>query len=167
MPRNKLPQARAKRIVAKTVRRIGRLLGVIIVRQAGGIVYRFDKRDRLQVLLITSRRSRKRWVLPKGTIKRGEASSDAALREVREESGVRGKLGARVATVRFANRRESGTIEYFLIKFRSADAEPGEPRDLIWCSLKDALETVTNPSARRALVAAGPLLAEVVRSAKG
>ncbi len=165
MPQNKLPKPRAKRVVRRVARRVGQLLGVLVVRQAGGIVYRFDKRGRLQVLLVTSRRSRKRWVLPKGTIKRGETSADAALREVREESGVRGRLGERVTTVRFANRHQAGTVEYFLIKLRSLDRAISEPRDIAWCSIKDALETVTNPSARRALIAAGPLLAGVAKKA--
>jgi 8-oxo-dGTP pyrophosphatase MutT (NUDIX family) len=164
MPRNKLPKPGVKRAVRRTAQRIGRMLGLVGVRQAGGVVYRIDKRGRLQVLLVTSRRSRKRWVLPKGTIKRGETADDAALREVREESGVRGKIGAHVATVRFTNRRERVVVDYFLIRFRSSDRDVSEPRDVAWCSVKKAVAKLTNPSARRALVAAGPILAELAKT---
>src|SRR5437773_10615047 len=57
---------------------------------AGGLV--FD--DEGRVLLIRARdlRNRPVWTLPKGTLISGETSADAALREVREETGWRCEL---------------------------------------------------------------------------
>src|SRR5256886_16836471 len=57
---------------------------------AGGLVFDEDGR----VLLIRARdlRNRPVWTLPKGTLISGETSADAALREVREETGWRCEL---------------------------------------------------------------------------
>ncbi|OQV22913.1 putative Diphosphoinositol polyphosphate phosphohydrolase 1 [Hypsibius exemplaris] len=46
----------------------------------------------LEVLLVSSSRSRERWVVPGGGIEPNESPSEAAQREVREEAGVRGQV---------------------------------------------------------------------------
>src|SRR5262245_10785880 len=57
---------------------------------AGGLV--FD--DQGRVLLIRARDLRHQpvWTLPKGALKPGESSADAALREVKEETGYQCEL---------------------------------------------------------------------------
>ncbi|MEM9432705.1 MAG: NUDIX hydrolase [Pseudomonadota bacterium] len=57
--------------------------------QFAALCYRFHK-DQVQVLLITSRTSR-RWILPKGWPLEGEKPADAAMTEAFEEAGVKGK----------------------------------------------------------------------------
>lgn len=57
---------------------------------AGGVVW--DKKGRIAVVLQRDRARRLRWTLPKGRIDRGETIEQAALREVREESGLRAKV---------------------------------------------------------------------------
>ena len=58
--------------------------------QFGALCYRVQK-DKVQVLLITSRR-RKRWIVPKGWPIDGSTPSSAALQEAFEEAGVEGKV---------------------------------------------------------------------------
>ena len=58
--------------------------------QAGAICWRVCS-DQIEVLLITSKDTG-RWVIPKGNIRRREASFRAAQREALEESGVSGKI---------------------------------------------------------------------------
>ncbi len=60
--------------------------------QFGALCWR-KHRDEVQVLLVTSRRSR-RWVLPKGWPQDGATPAEAALTEAWEEAGVRGKVQA-------------------------------------------------------------------------
>lgn len=56
-----------------------------VVRAAGGVVESCNG----ELLMI---RLRNRWDLPKGHIEAGEQSSNAALREVREETGIEAEL---------------------------------------------------------------------------
>src|SRR5258706_5828062 len=66
------------------------------VRAAGGVVGRHG-RDGAEVLLVHRPRFDD-WSLPKGKLKRGEHPIAGAVREVREETGVTGLIGARLPT---------------------------------------------------------------------
>ncbi|MBI5061189.1 MAG: NUDIX domain-containing protein [Candidatus Aenigmarchaeota archaeon] len=52
---------------------------------AGGVVFRGKK-----ILLIKD--SYGRWSLPKGHIEKGETAEQAALREIKEETGIDGRI---------------------------------------------------------------------------
>mmetsp|Transcript_8776 Transcript_8776/g.27395 ORF Transcript_8776/g.27395 Transcript_8776/m.27395 type:complete len:182 (+) Transcript_8776:234-779(+) len=56
-------------------------------RRAGGLVLRLVE-GREEVLLISSRKDPATWILPAGTVERGETLRETALREVLEEAGV-------------------------------------------------------------------------------
>jgi len=66
----------------------GRSAGI----QYGALPYRVHKDATLEVLLITSRET-KRWIIPKGWPIRGLKPGEAAAREAYEEAGVRGRVG--------------------------------------------------------------------------
>jgi len=57
--------------------------------QFGALCYRL-RDDKLQILLITSRRSG-RWIIPKGWPMDRQTPAEAALTEAQEEAGVEGK----------------------------------------------------------------------------
>ena len=57
---------------------------------AGGVVYRMDN-DQVEVALILVG-PKERWQLPKGAVNQNETDEAAALREVREETGLEGEL---------------------------------------------------------------------------
>jgi ADP-ribose pyrophosphatase YjhB (NUDIX family) len=59
-----------------------------IVREptAGGIVFRRDKNDQVEILLIQDHKDR--WTIPKGHIEEGETAQQAARREIGEEAGL-------------------------------------------------------------------------------
>lgn len=61
---------------------------------AGGVVFNSDK-----ILLL--RKFNGGWVLPKGHIKKGETYSEAALREVKEESGITAQLGDYIDSIEY------------------------------------------------------------------
>ena len=58
--------------------------------QFGALCWR-ERNDKVQILLITSRRTG-RWVIPKGWPMDGETPAGAALTEAQEEGGVDGKV---------------------------------------------------------------------------
>ena len=60
--------------------------------QFGALCYRV-RGGKVQVLLITSRRS-KRWIVPKGWPMKGKTPAQSAAQEAWEEAGVTGKCGA-------------------------------------------------------------------------
>ena len=53
---------------------------------AGGVVYRL-RNNGVEVLMIQDQKGR--WTIPKGHVERGESLEQTALREVREETGLR------------------------------------------------------------------------------
>ncbi|WP_281983759.1 NUDIX hydrolase [Thalassorhabdomicrobium marinisediminis] len=78
--------------------------------QFAALCYRI-KHDKVQICLVTSRRSG-RWIVPKGWPMDGETPADAAATEAFEEAGVRGKV----------HPRPAGVFSYN--KTRAADALP-------------------------------------------
>jgi 8-oxo-dGTP pyrophosphatase MutT (NUDIX family) len=77
--------------------------------QYGALPYRVTEDAALEVLLVTTRRSR-RWIIPKGWPIRGLKPPKSAAREAFEEAGVRGRVSAK-AVGRFTYQKvldESG-----------------------------------------------------------
>ena len=136
------------------------------IRQAGAIVFRGGA-DELRVLVISARRNRKRWVLPKGTVKRSEAPADAALRELWEEAGIRGRVVGRVGTAAYQTADGRVECDYFLIRYTRQYEGEGEGREQRWCAVEDAISLLTYATARRAVLEAYPkALADAKRRRK-
>ena len=62
--------------------------------QYGALPYRFTPEAALEVLLVTTRQT-KRWIIPKGWPIKGLRPAKSAAREAFEESGVTGRIGAK------------------------------------------------------------------------
>ena len=60
------------------------------------------------------------WVLPKGNIDPGESPADTAVREVREETGVEGRLVEKLGDVRYVytwqGERIFKVVSFFLLR---------------------------------------------------
>ena len=66
---------------------------------AGGVVYR-QRKGNVEVALC-GRREPLRWSLPKGTPDRGETIEQTALREVREETGLKVALEGPIGSIQY------------------------------------------------------------------
>jgi 8-oxo-dGTP pyrophosphatase MutT (NUDIX family) len=120
------------------------------VPQGGAIVFRGEG-DRLQVLLVRSKKDPDIWVFPKGHVEPGEAPAETALRETWEEAGVRGEIGGAVGLpLEFASGDEPVSVQYYVVQARSESASP-EKRDKQWLSIGDALTTLAFETAREKL----------------
>jgi mutator protein MutT len=72
---------------------------------------------------VIGRRSRSghlRWSLPKGHIEPGETAEQAAIREIREETGILGQVIDELGTIDFwfvaGRRRIHKTVRHFLLR---------------------------------------------------
>ncbi|MFL5959011.1 MAG: NUDIX hydrolase [Gaiellaceae bacterium] len=67
---------------------------------AGGVLVR-RIRGRTMLAAIRPRGRERVWALPKGRIDAGESAAETAVREVREETGVEGRLVEKLGDVRY------------------------------------------------------------------
>ena len=61
------------------------------------------------------------WALPKGLVGEGEAPADTALREVTEETGVRGRLVEKLGDIRYVytwkGERVFKVVSFYLVRY--------------------------------------------------
>jgi 8-oxo-dGTP pyrophosphatase MutT (NUDIX family) len=84
------------RVVKKAIPRAKKSLKTdrAVRTQYGALPYRFTETNSLEVLLVTTRET-KRWIIPKGWPIKGLKSPKSAAREAYEEAGIRGTVGAK------------------------------------------------------------------------
>jgi 8-oxo-dGTP pyrophosphatase MutT (NUDIX family) len=107
---------------------------------AGGLVVRAG-----EVLLISPRPGR--WQLPKGHVERGEAPSQAAVREVLEETGVHGRIVSALPSIEYTYSvgprvEVHKRVDYYLMTYEGGSESDSDPREVIqarWWSWEEAL----------------------------
>ena len=114
---------------------------------AGGIVFREDNGQ--VVVLVTQSSAHDGWIFPKGHLEHGETSSDAALREVKEETGVDARILERVGTIsygfRVRGRQIAKTALFYLMEYvggKTSDESP-EVRAVTWVPLGKVAGTLS------------------------
>lgn len=127
---------------------------------AGGLVID-DRPDGRWVVLIAHRNAAGaiQWTLPKGGLEDGEGLEEAALREVREETGFEAEVVDKLGVVDYwfiwrpDEVRYHKFVHYFLMAFRGGDmaARDDEAEEVAWLPLDEAVERLTHPN-ERALV---------------
>lgn len=109
------------------------------VRAAGGLVMRWGTRG--WEILVVHRPRYDDWSLPKGKEDPGETSEETALREVWEETGVRGRILAPLdeVTYRLTDGRDKVVTYFAMTPTSSIPFEPNEEVDDVrWISPADA-----------------------------
>jgi 8-oxo-dGTP pyrophosphatase MutT (NUDIX family) len=134
-----------------------------VERSAGGVVIR--RRDgEAHVLLILD--PYRKWGLPKGHLEEGEGEPEAALREVREETGLTElvlgpDLGEIDWTFRRLGRRVHKFCRFFLMHAPAGDTRPELSEGITecrWLPVDQAVEKVTYDNAREVILKARKLV---------
>lgn len=117
--------------------------------QYAALPWRHGPEGEIQVLLITSRETR-RWVIPKGWPIRGLKSARTAAQEAFEEAGVEGEIAkAKLGDYRYNKRLRSGRLQlvrvqvYALKVERELDVWPEQAqREKLWTSPDEAARLI-------------------------
>ena len=124
------------------------------VRAAGGVVCRDGGRG-VEVLVIHRPRYDD-WTLPKGKVEAGECDEDAALREVREETGLTCSLGRELPSVSYTDPNGGPkTVRYWRMERLSGSAGPGDTVDEVrWLAPDEAAALLSHDRERTVVRAA-------------
>ncbi len=130
-------------------------------RSAGGLVVHGAR-----ILLISTQAGR-RWQLPKGHIEQGETPEQTAVREVREETGVTGRVVAPLPGVEYwfierGNRRVHKWVDYFLLTYVSGDPADFDAREVSgagWFSWDEGIAKLSFENERHVVLQAREIAA--------
>ncbi len=129
---------------------------------AGGIVFN----DKGQVL-VTQHSQNHHWSFPKGLIDPGQTTEEAALREVKEEGGVKAEILDKVGYSKFVYTLDGEKIfkvvTYFLMKYLSGSPEDHdwEVSEALWYTPEEALKQLTFSQDKKLLEKAVELYSRV------
>jgi 8-oxo-dGTP pyrophosphatase MutT (NUDIX family) len=133
---------------------------------SGGVIYRRHA-GATEIALI---RVRNRWGLPKGHVEEGESVDQTAVREVREETGLEGRVSRKLGDIRYSYRDKVTTgepiriykrVSFYLLRYlkgdvRDHDHEVDEAR---WFPIEEAIKNLKFASERKMVQRALAVLA--------
>ncbi len=117
---------------------------------SGGVIFRRTAANTLEIALVAVKDGRI-WSLPKGIVEKGEKTPDAAVREVREETGLSGRIVEKIGDISYwyyikeDNAKCRKTVHFYLIEYVSGDTanHNWEVNDAEWFPLEEALNRVS------------------------
>jgi 8-oxo-dGTP pyrophosphatase MutT (NUDIX family) len=123
---------------------------------AGGVVYRLHEGAALFLLI---RDSYQNWGFPKGHLESGERAEDAALREVREETGIddlalRGQIETIDWYFRFRGQLIHKVCHFYLMETTQATTNPQRAEGITacrWVAFDEARSAISYANARKVL----------------
>jgi 8-oxo-dGTP pyrophosphatase MutT (NUDIX family) len=121
-----------------------------IVREptAGGVIFRRDSQDKVEILLIQD--GKDRWTIPKGHIEDGETAQQTTRREIAEETGlgevdVLNWLGKIYFRYRRIDKLVLMTTQIYLVRAKgdtNAIKKEDWMKDIRWFKFHDALDAI-------------------------
>lgn len=146
----------------------GHNLPVVDETSAGGIVVEvFDGQAYIAIIARRNRAGRLEWCLPKGHLEGDETPQEAAVREIHEETGIRGRILKHLATIDYwfagTDRRVHKMVHHYLLEAiggeLTVENDPDqEAEDVAWLTLDEAASRLAYPNERRVVAMARELL---------
>ncbi|TAK70326.1 MAG: NUDIX hydrolase [Actinomycetota bacterium] len=145
----------------------GRRLIRVEETSAGGLVVdRSGGTPRAALIARHDRRGRLVWSLPKGHLEAGETAEDAAVREVEEETGIRGRVLAPLGTIDFwfvvEDRRVHKTVHHYLLEAAGGELSDADVEvvEVAWVPLDELAGRLGYDDERELVSRAPGLLAD-------
>lgn len=134
-----------------------------VIEAAGGVVWRTTAKGRVKILVV-HRPAYDDWSLPKGKLEPGERPLDAALREVREETGLRCRPGPALPEARYIDLRgRPKRVRYWAMTATGGRFASNDEVDAVrWIRVEDAAHVLSYRHDRA--VVAGLLRLDVLAS---
>jgi 8-oxo-dGTP pyrophosphatase MutT (NUDIX family) len=131
----------------------------VVEVSAGGIVIgRDDEGPRAAIIARVNRAGRVEWCLPKGHVEDGETLPETAVREIAEETGIRGEVVDTLGAIDYwffaDGRRVHKTVHLFLLEATGGEIGVGDDPDeeaieAAWVPLGELVERLTFANERR------------------
>lgn len=117
---------------------------VSVIRAAGGVVCRKSRSGETEIAVI-HRPAYDDWTLPKGKVEPQETPEACAIREVREETGLRCELVRPLGCTAYVDRRGRDKVAcYWIMEILGGRFKPCiEVDKLLWLSIADAVKRLT------------------------
>lgn len=131
-------------------------LPVVREYSAGGLI--FNDNGEVAIIARHSRSGHLEWCLPKGHIEKGETPEQTAVREVHEETGIKGKVTGSIATIDYwftgDNQRVHKLVHHFVLRQVSGHLTvTGDPdheaEDAAWVPFHELPTVLSYPNERR------------------
>ncbi len=127
-------------------------LGMVSMKRqvsCGGVIYRrHEGRCEVALILRSTRKGEKIWCLPKGLMQEGESTEQTARREVREETGLEGKVQEKLGEIQYVfysleeRSKIQKTVHFFLMECLQGSVEDhdAEVEEARWFPIEEAKE---------------------------
>lgn len=134
---------------------------------SGGVIFRKNN-DEIEVAIV-SVKSGRNWCLPKGLVDKGETPEITAVREVKEETGLSGRIIGKIGDITYwyyikgENTKCRKTVHFYLMEYVSGDTSQHdfEVDDAFWFPFKTALQKISFKGDRTILEKAETKLKEM------
>lgn len=136
------------------------------IEAAGGVIVDMSKGKPRYLLIHRPRYDD--WSLPKGKLDRGEKHRDAALREVKEETGLVCDVLAKLSNVNYLTPNgNTKRVKYWLMEARSGSFVRNDEVDAVtWVKRSQAMSLLTHVHDQAVVVEAHLLVKQLRRQAK-